>query len=250
MKLFMFTMHRTGSMAQHMLTRYMARKLGLPLISPNGGDALVPLRQLHQQRTNLQFPDAFLCGPLRGFIDFPVLGASQKILQVRDPRDVLVSMFFSYCYSHAGEIPGNTGYRKEVADLGIDWFVRNVGASEKIIGDYGTGGHITDLFGTVKQRYQTYINQLMPKSGITLLKYEDMALRPEHYVRQVKAIHPNLDANEILQIVAPGKDSSQEDKWAHNRKGSPGDYREKLRPETIEFLNDEYGGILEYFGYA
>lgn len=250
MKLFMFTVHRTGSMAQHMLSRYMARKLGLPLISPNGGDALVPLRQLHQQRTTLQFPDAFPCGPLRGFIDFPVLGTSHKVLQIRDPRDMLVSMFFSYCYSHAGEIPGNTGYRKEVADLGIDWFVRNVGVSEKIIGDYGTGGHVTDLFGTVKERYQTYIERLMPMSDVTLLKYEDMALRPAIYAEQVKSIGSALNEDEIFQIVAPRTDGAPEDKWAHNRKGSPGDYRDKLKPETIEFLDDEYGDILRFFGYG
>ena len=168
---------------------------------------------------------------------------------IRDPRDVLVSMFFSYCYSHGGEIPGNAGYRKEVADLGIDWFVRNVGVSERIIGDYGTGGHVTDLFGTVKKRYQTYIERLMPMSDVTLLKYEDMALRPAIYAEQLKSIGPALNEDEIFQIISPRTDGAPEDKWAHNRKGSPGDYRDKLKPETIEFLDDEYGDILRFFGY-
>ena len=35
----------------------------------------------------------------------------------------------------------------------------------------------------------------------------------------------------------------------HVRKGQPGDYRNKLKPETIDALNERFASILTMFGY-
>ena len=40
-----------------------------------------------------------------------------------------------------------------------------------------------------------------------------------------------------------------EDRSSNRRKGSPGDFREKLKPETVEYLNRELAFVMEYFGY-
>ena len=41
-----------------------------------------------------------------------------------------------------------------------------------------------------------------------------------------------------------------EDVRKHVRKGQPGDYLEKLKPETIDYLNDRFAAALQTFGYT
>ena len=51
----------------------------------------------------------------RFFVNIPHADNYRIILHLRDPRDVLVSMFYSYCYIHPGEVQANTGYRRAAA---------------------------------------------------------------------------------------------------------------------------------------
>lgn len=255
MRAFFFTMHRSGSMVLHRSLLLAANRLGAPLISPNAGGMQVPFRKLATARDAITFPDAYVCGPLRGFIPFPQLAEAKALLHVRDPRDVLVSMFFSYCYSHKGQIPGDTGYRREAAERGIDWFVAHLSEADplEIQGDYGTGAGLVDLIGNVRQRYQDYAERLMPLPQTTLLKYEDMMDRPDVWIEGLSNALGLADASGFEEII--GTDSqagaaANEDQWAHRRQATPGDYRRKLKPETVDRLNDLYAPYLDAFGYS
>ena len=89
-------------------------------------------------------------GPMRFFVPTQAFAEASIILHLRDPRDVLVSMFYSYCYMHAGEIERHTGYRKEVAEAGIDRFVLDM-VGEPFYdyrGDYGIGSRYKKHVGT------------------------------------------------------------------------------------------------------
>ena len=46
--------------------------------------------------------------------------------------------------------------------------------------------------------------------------------------------------------VIPNKENIHK----HLRKGQPGDYRSKLKPETIEYLDEKFAPILSRFGYG
>lgn len=250
MRVFFFTMHRSGSMALHRTLLLAAERLGAPLISPNAGGIQVPLRQLAQKHDDISFPENFVCGPLRGYISFPQLADARSLLHLRDPRDVLTSMFYSYCYSHMGELPGGTGYRQEIAEKGVDWFVLHMSeaSTPDLVGDYGTGAGLTDLFGNVRRRYENYATRLLPLEGTTRLKYEDMMERPDVWVRQVAAALGLADVSGLKEIVA-GSGAAAEDPWAHRRQAAPGDHRRKLKAETIARLNDLYAPTLEALGY-
>lgn len=251
MRVFFFTMHRSGSMALHRTLLLAAERLGAPLVSPNAGGIQVPLRQLAQKHDAINFPGSFVCGPLRGFIPFPQLAGAKTLLHLRDPRDVLTSMFYSYCYSHMGELPGGTGYRQDIAEKGVDWFVLHMSEAPtpSLTGDYGTGAGLTDLFGNVRQRYQDYATRLLPLEGATLLKYEDMMERPDVWVGQIAAALGLEDVAGLKDIVA-GDGAATEDPWAHRRQAAPGDHRRKLKPETIERLNALYAPTLQALGYT
>jgi hypothetical protein len=112
-------------------------------------------------------------GPIRFFVPTKALGKASVILHLRDPRDVLVSMFYSYCYMHAGEIEAQTGYRKEVAEAGIDRFVLDM-VSEPFYGyrgDYGIGSRYKKHVGTVLDRYRHYLDELLSRPNTIAVSY-------------------------------------------------------------------------------
>jgi len=62
---------------------------------------------------------------------------------------------------------------------------------------------------------------------------------PEETCQLVEARH--------AQSVAAGE---EEDIWSHKRKVTPGDHREKLRPETIVRLNEIFAPVFRKLGYT
>lgn len=253
MRVFFFTMHRSGSMVLHRTLMHAAQSLGVPLIAPNvGGSYRAPLRQLAEQKDAIRFPNAFICGALRGFIGFPDLDSAQALLHIRDPRDVLVSMFFSYCYSHKGAEAGGEGHRREVAERGIDWFALEMSEQDHpdLTGDYGTGNQVNDLFGNVRRRYRDYQEGLADRPSAHVIKYEDMILDPDRWIDDLNAVLGLEDVSTLHGLIGVDDAPTDEDKWAHRRQATPGDFRRKLKPGTIDRLNDLYAPALERFGYA
>lgn len=254
MRAFFFTMHRSGSMVLHRTLLHAARTLEAPLIAPNAGGHMIPLRELARRKDEIVFPERFICGALRGFIPFPGLASAKVLLHVRDPRDVLTSMFYSYCYSHQGKQAGDTGHRREVAERGIDWFVLHMSEADRpdLVGDYGTGNSLTDLFGNVRKRYLDYLERLAPLPQTTILKYEDMILRPDDWIAKVNEALGLTDVSPLRDLIG-GDDPAAapaEDKWSHRRQALPGDHRRKLSDGAIQRLNDLYAPVLQGLGYA
>ena len=189
------------------------------------------------------------------FVDVPKLEEYDVILHLRDPRDVLVSMFYSYCYIHRGEISGNTGYREEVAAKGIDAFVLDKSSENSSIyrGDYGTGGHVEDLIGNVQKRYRDYIDQLLGRPNVTLLKYEEMVTDYRSWLSKFIRPFPLEDKGSVIEeLVAqsPGLFPKRtSDVMTHVRHVTPGDHRNKLKPSTIEQLNEIFNDVLDALAY-
>ena len=137
-----FTLHKSASMFIHQVCEYLSQQSGMDHFSPNSRVAPIDERLL---LTDKEFWKANhgCFAPVRFYVDVPDIDDYKVILHVRDPRDVLVSMFYSYCYIHKGPVTANTGYRKETAEEGIDAFVLEKameGRNSSYIGGYGTGG--------------------------------------------------------------------------------------------------------------
>ena len=182
--------------------------------------------------------------PIRFYSEFPkVLNAdimlqlsnSTRMLQLRDPRDVLVSLFYSVAYSHL--LKSKTGRgptdkrRKDTLEKGINRFV-------------------IDNSAELKKRYEIYITELLPKKVI-LLKYEDMVTNFKEWIIPI-AQEFNLTIEEKNKIIDQYTDEfipKKEDKYAHKRKMIPGDYKDKLKPETIEELNTTFKDVLQKLNY-
>jgi hypothetical protein len=249
-----FTLHKSGSMFLHRQCESLCQASGLTYHSPNApGSGLDARRLLTEPQIWRTRHGCF--APLRFYVDIPGIDDYEVILHLRDPRDVLVSMFYSYCYIHAGEIAPDTGYRRAAAQEGIDAFVlaKASEASRRYPGDYGTGGHVEDLIGNVPRRYQDYLRHLVGRPNVTLLSYEEMVTDYPRWLTKFMRPFP-LETREQLfehwsSQAAALFPRRTHDVMTHMRRVVPGDFTRKLRAETIERLNDIFAPTLEVLGY-
>ena len=233
-RVFVFTVHKAASLGVYDVMRTIARKEGWPLHSAN------------LQRATLVEPvepgDADFCDQLAGKtglvgpVRMPVkLGdggfeRDRFILHLRDPRDVLVSMFFSWSYSHPGV---SDAYREELREKGVNSFVRNNSS-------------------ILKTKYELYVRDFLPLPRTSLLRYEDFVLDRPRWLEQFLAaagIDDGLRRYGRLAKKNPAEKVQAEDVNAHIRKATPGDYRVKLDIETISMLNDNWRDILGALNY-
>ena len=249
-----FTLHKSASMFIHQQCEFLCGAAGLEYHSPNLPASGLSARRLLTDPTI--WSERHGCfAPLRFFIDIPRLEEYAIILHLRDPRDVLVSMFYSYCFTHPGELAPNTGYRREVAERGIDDFViaKSSERSGELRGDYGSGGHIEELIGNVPHRYGVYLTRLLSRPNVTLVRYEDMVTDYRAWLEKFIVPFPLPEPVRLvdeLALQAPLLFPKRErDALSHIRHVAPGDYRQKLKTSTIARLNETFAVALERLGY-
>jgi hypothetical protein len=193
--------------------------------------------------------------PVRFYVDVPDIQEYDVILHLRDPRDVLVSMFYSYCYIHPGEVEVNTGYRSEIANQGIDQFVLDhaLGRTSHYRGDYGTGGHVKHAIGGLKTRYENYVQKLLNQDNVIFLKYETMVQNYPLWIGQFIQPFPIENKQEVIDFLVSKQDvffpKHKEEKMTHVRKITPGDHKEKLKSTTIKELNAIFQDTLTALAY-
>jgi hypothetical protein len=156
------------------------------------------------------------------------------LIQIRDPRDVLVSLYFSLGYIH--DYGKNTkNVRDKIQKIDINTFVlKNSFYFEEIY---------KDLFISTKYKNVQY------------LSYKDMVINFKTWANNnVKYFNLNEQQKESLYLQHYSqfeniKETSKEEllkgPTKHNRKMLPGDYKEKLNDETIDILNKKFKSILE-----
>jgi len=186
-------------------------------------------------------PNGYLYSVFGGMIEgISELEKYKIVLMVRDFRDLLVSEYYSIAYSHtAPDIQGNkhevfVEQREEARKSAIDEYV--VAESDRV---YNT-----------LQRYKTLLIDQYPNVYVT--KYEEMIndfrgwLDELLYNCELNIRHEVFEAlSETNELIRP----KDEDIYRHIRKGKSGEYKEKLKEETIELLNTKFSPMLLNFGY-
>ncbi|WP_395077189.1 sulfotransferase domain-containing protein [Hyphococcus sp.] len=173
-----------------------------------------------------------MAGPIR-LADFlpPKLDLSRTrtILHLRDPRDVLVSLYFSEIFSHPSTptFHPEKDWRDEWRNRPIDDFVL-MKAPEYL------------------ERYDRFF-ELSDKFNLRLKTYEEMVLQPEPYFLDVCRFFkvPESQAGEIVsEFTKVAARRPPEDKDNHVRKVTPGDHKEKLAAKTVQELDQSFSHVL------
>jgi sulfotransferase family protein len=256
-KILIYTVHKAGSMFLHKLTNNIAKELYIDYYSINDN-------KIHDEIEVYSW-NAFIennlltgCfGPIRGGEAVPSIPDNLDMYSIavhmRDPRDVLTSLYYSMTYSHGSREGGfqfTEDKRKVWQTEGIDRFVLKM----------------TTKF---KYRYEYLCSSLIGKDGVKLLRYEDMITDfggwLENYLSVFSHCGPkkknifglvNEKSNmrklykKTLKEYSDEFNIVNEDVYSHKRQIVAGDHKRKLKPETINRLNDEFNDILNLLGYV
>ena len=184
----------------------------------------------------------YFYGPFRSFNrGITNIDDYKIILVLRDPRDVIVSAYYSI-YSHIMPTLENkknrqhrVNRRKRLRELSVDDYV---------IDKLNSDSHFLD-------RYYEYDNELMGKPNVLFLKYEDMVTNFEPWLERLLEFL-DLDVSpRLISEIKAGADFkvSNEDIYKHKRQVTPGDHKRKLKPETIAVLNEKTKEVLKLYNF-
>lgn len=236
MKIFVFAVHKSGSTGVDKFLARVAAELGVDHHSTKSETHPLPRKVGTDDPAMVEslVGKTGIFGVLRHPLVFPddVRAGAKIVLHLRDPRDALTSMFFSWAYSHVGI---NDGQREVWKENGIDRFVLE-----------NTPGF--------RERYDILIDRFVGPDDCCLVRYEDFVLDRATWARSFCAftgISPDLRSirNWVKNPLDLEGLSRTEDPTRHVRKATPGDHKQKLKPETIAALNAEWGPVLDKLGY-
>lgn len=175
-------------------------------------------------------------GPLRPIAEGFDYSDYRVINVVRDPRDIMVSYFYSMAYAHT---PQNRKYvldAKEAREKGVEWFVQQSYRLE-LVGN--------DLRKILKQTWDL--------EGAVNFRYEDMMRDYQSFLNQLLALLDISSETEGLFEHFLQKQNELSAKkgslLGHRRSGKSRQFDEVLEPETVAFLTDQFADLLEGFGY-
>jgi hypothetical protein len=170
--------------------------------------------------------------PFRSYPKYPA-DEHMHVVQLRDPRDMLVSLYYSMGYTH--KYGSKHGFSK---------------VREKLIDNF--------VLGKPKflKRYETLLGWPTNRSNIIYLRYHNMVENFQYWLN--RAVQPFSLTPSQEQLLfkkfkgqfKPVKENTVKQMKSgilkHKRKMTPGDYKEKLKKETIEKLNEKFKDIIQF----
>ena len=236
---FVFALPKSGSVLQDKVFEDVCSELNIPLFSiaktafnqgVEEGNFNADICELFAPRGYGFYGFRYLPPYLKGFD----LSQFKKFLLVRDPRDILVSHYFSMKKSHAipeGEM-GNRllQQRQNIQSLNIDEYALSK----------------AQIFDKIFKSYITIDDSLLK-----VFKYEDIVFNKSAWIEDIlRFLDFNL-ATDKIEAIASRHDifPNVEKPDSHIRKVTPGDHKDKLKPETIKKLNDIFAPVLAKYGY-
>jgi len=249
-KYFAFSLHKAGSTLFYTLLRYAAHAsqkvncgkrmayISIPeKLVRSGVPEAVLFDENFTSPVDLDQKDTIYGGFhfVPGMLNEQILSNAGVMMLVRDPRDILTSLYYSVAISH--RLPhGEAGremkaFRDSILNTAIDDFV-------------------------LKQaRMATWVERLDRLSGMKdrgkTWRYEDVIFDKARWLDEMLA-YLNLDVprgrrRHIIQRedVVPTADRPGQ----HVRQVTPGDHRRKLKPETIDELNSLFKKFINLWNY-
>lgn len=190
----------------------------------------------------LQYPwtsRGYFFGPHRNYHDGASLQDSKIILHLRDIRDAMTSHYYSMKYSHP--LSKHNDFSRQMI------LNARKRANKLTIDEY-----VLQLIPRYKRTYEKYATHVLGKPNVCFVKYEQLVTDKrawlQHIVSYLQLPILDSDADAILEDT----DFSvlEESVHSHKRQVTPGDHLRKLKPETIEKLNEELGDTLRKFNYS
>ncbi|RMG92888.1 MAG: hypothetical protein D6703_00950 [Zetaproteobacteria bacterium] len=239
---FAFSIFKSGSTLLYNLLREICLVNEIPVIDLVS-DAFEQGIRFHDIQPDIEkvfFPQGYLYLGFRTFFAFDLsfdLNSKRKVLLVRDPRDILVSLYFSQRYSHVLPAEGEAAKsfiraRQRAMEMDLESFVlENV--------DY------------VREPFERYMT-LDWNKNFRLYRYEEIIFRKREWIQDLADYFDLSVSNELLRRLLEKYDilPEKENPQAHIRQVRPGNYKKHLRPTCIEEITASLTDILQQYGYT
>lgn len=162
------------------------------------------------------------------------LADKKLVCLIRDPRDILVSWYYSEGWTHTfsrnAEIRVQQERRRSlVQSMSVDEYARQKAPSVRI--------HLERLL-----RVMSF------GQSVALLRYEDMICRQVEFAKQIKAAMPVSDAV-VEEIFRRSQPQEHENITSHQRSGKTEQFKTVFDASTRHFLDQTLGDCLSAFGY-
>ncbi|HSI58880.1 MAG TPA: sulfotransferase domain-containing protein [Ideonella sp.] len=241
---FVFGVRKSGSSILNSMVAALASHRQLPFLDIGGALFAAGVKVSDWQH------DAALGGLLRrgnvygGFRNFPaglvghvLYREAPKVLLVRDPRDALVSEYFSNAYSHS--LPQAGEGREQMLDLRRE-------ALQSPIDRF-----VVERAPAMAQTLREY-RVLLADPRVRVFRYEDVITEKRRLLADVSAHFGWAVAPGYVDKIMSWADvlPDAEDPTRFVRKVLPGDHLSKLTPAMIARLDDLLADEMKAFGYA
>jgi len=240
---FLFAFHKSGSVLVNALVRDLLTECGVPLIDlPTHLFERGILAETFQCDIAALFPLKGYC--FAGFRDVPhwlvgtdVLRRARKMVIVRDPRDMLVSLYYSIKCSHVYPAVQTPQFEAMIAswrrdtELSVDEFC------------IASASHFNAVLWMLRG--------VLRDQDALVLRYEDFIYDKVGLARDIcRWCGISIPEERIREFAAAYSAIPKGDEpHAHIRQVHPGDHKRKLRPDTIAVLNASLASFLGAFSY-
>jgi Sulfotransferase domain len=163
---------------------------------------------------------------------------SKYFLVFRDPRDILVSGYYSMKFSHS-VLPGIAEERQELESIGLE------------------EGMLRTMDTLVQPSVEIAVS--WAKTGVDWIRYEDLLQHDVKLLTQALLVDCGLPLKESVvkdavlasrfEKIAGGRKPGQEDVKSHYRKGIAGDWKNQFTPKIKDIFKERFGEVLKICGY-
>lgn len=156
------------------------------------------------------------------------------IFFIRDPRDILVSSYYSFGFTH----PYSPVPEMREAQQAQKEYIQSLSVDEYVIQKVD---HQVITFERIHELASICENSVV-------LKYEDMITKFDEFKSNLLR-NLSVDDHVMEELFLRSRPKNNEDTTSHRRSGIVGGFREKLKPKTIHEINKKLNDVLTKFEY-
>lgn len=232
------SLHKSGTMFLYNFFERLAKERNFKLLSENHSPP-----DDYSLVHDFTPTNSLICrAPVRTFhIDKTQLESSttqqKRIFHLRDPRDILVSEYYSFGWIHPTDETPLSDRRNEIQQMSVDEYV--VTQSEVCT-------------WPVDEKYAPLEDYEFDLENELVVKYEQMVTSFSKWCQLITTFmelkHPTwLTAKLAWKYRNEFKTSGET--LTHKRRITPGDHQRKLTAKSIDVLNQRFEKVLKRFGY-